>query len=182
MTPRCLKCGEPHQTKECQIKKVETLFYINCESFGHMANYNKFPFYPKTRKGTTINLNYSNIVNSLIRPTISYAQITQPTLNSTTPQQMAPQIGTIPAITQPMNQDIITPILSHQQNSNTRNECFNLISHTLLQTIQALFTLVQKISLMNFSDATPPPIIAGKNKIKKSKIKVILESRTEEEE
>ncbi|GFY54228.1 hypothetical protein TNIN_19831 [Trichonephila inaurata madagascariensis] len=36
----------------------------------------------------------------LVRPNISYAQVAHTTLNSTTPQLMAPQIGTVPATTQ----------------------------------------------------------------------------------
>ncbi|GFW10441.1 hypothetical protein TNCV_892361 [Trichonephila clavipes] len=53
---------------------------------------------------------------------------------------------------------------------------------TLQQTIQALSTLVQQISLMNFSDPTLLPNTAGKNKIKKSKIKAILESLLDEDD
>ncbi|GFY07924.1 nucleic-acid-binding protein from transposon X-element [Trichonephila clavipes] len=48
LTPRCLKCGNEHQTRECQIVKVDTLFCINCETYGHLANYSKCPLYPKT--------------------------------------------------------------------------------------------------------------------------------------
>ncbi|GFU45073.1 PRE_C2HC domain-containing protein [Trichonephila clavipes] len=52
--PKCLKCGEPHQTSECEIDKVETMYCVNCEAYGHMANYSKCPLYPKPRKGATI--------------------------------------------------------------------------------------------------------------------------------
>ncbi|GFU88203.1 PRE_C2HC domain-containing protein [Trichonephila clavipes] len=38
LAPRCLKCGNEHQTRECQIVKVDSLFYINCETYGHLAN------------------------------------------------------------------------------------------------------------------------------------------------
>ncbi|GFY25101.1 hypothetical protein TNCV_2692921 [Trichonephila clavipes] len=100
----------------------------------------------RPRKGTSIHSNYTNIENSLVRPNISYAQVTHTTLNSTTPQQMAPQMGTVPATTQPITQAIVTPGPTQQQNCNTSNECLNLISQTLQQTIQALSILVQQIN------------------------------------
>ncbi|GFV59475.1 nucleic-acid-binding protein from transposon X-element [Trichonephila clavipes] len=50
LTPRCLKCGENHQTRECQIQRTENAFCINCQKFGHMANYAKCPLYPKQKK------------------------------------------------------------------------------------------------------------------------------------
>ncbi|GFX83029.1 probable RNA-directed DNA polymerase from transposon BS [Trichonephila clavipes] len=74
--PKCLKCGEPHQTTECKIDKVETMYCVNCEAYGHMANYSKCPLYPKPRKGATIKPNYTSIVNSLVRPNVSFAQAT----------------------------------------------------------------------------------------------------------
>ncbi|GFV18579.1 hypothetical protein TNCV_2872121 [Trichonephila clavipes] len=39
-----------------------------------MANYSKCPLYPKPRKGATIKPNYTTIVNSLVRPNVSFAQ------------------------------------------------------------------------------------------------------------
>ncbi|GFX69702.1 RNA-directed DNA polymerase from mobile element jockey [Trichonephila clavipes] len=50
--PKCLKCGEAHQTADCQIKKVDTMYGVNCD--GHMANYSKCPLYPKPRKGAVV--------------------------------------------------------------------------------------------------------------------------------
>ncbi|GFS97574.1 hypothetical protein TNCV_4488261 [Trichonephila clavipes] len=44
LTPRCLKCGKDHQTRECQIVKVDSLFCINCQTYCHLANYSKCPF------------------------------------------------------------------------------------------------------------------------------------------
>ncbi|GFW64215.1 nucleic-acid-binding protein from transposon X-element [Trichonephila clavipes] len=41
LTPTCLKCANDHQTRQCQIKRVDTLFCINCQTYGHMANYFK---------------------------------------------------------------------------------------------------------------------------------------------
>ncbi|GFV58272.1 nucleic-acid-binding protein from transposon X-element [Trichonephila clavipes] len=40
LKPRCLKCGEEHLTKDCPIKqRLETKFCINCQVYGHMANW-----------------------------------------------------------------------------------------------------------------------------------------------
>ncbi|GFX25664.1 nucleic-acid-binding protein from transposon X-element [Trichonephila clavipes] len=72
--PKCLKCGEPHQTTDCKIDKVETMYCVNCEAYGHMANYSKCPLYPKPRKGASIKPNYTSMVNSLVRPNVSFAQ------------------------------------------------------------------------------------------------------------
>ncbi|GFS79064.1 uncharacterized protein TNCV_1194381 [Trichonephila clavipes] len=52
ITPRCLKCGDAHQTRDCEIERVEKPFCINCETYGHMANYSGCPKFPKPRKGT----------------------------------------------------------------------------------------------------------------------------------
>ncbi|GFW51194.1 hypothetical protein TNCV_3594761 [Trichonephila clavipes] len=49
--PRCLKCGEAHQTKDCPIQRVDSSFCINYQVYSHMANYSKYPLFPKTRKG-----------------------------------------------------------------------------------------------------------------------------------
>ncbi|GFV87405.1 RNA-directed DNA polymerase from mobile element jockey [Trichonephila clavipes] len=38
LTPRCLKCVDTHQTRDCQIKRVGSLFCIKCQTYGHMAN------------------------------------------------------------------------------------------------------------------------------------------------
>ncbi|GFV67780.1 hypothetical protein TNCV_783801 [Trichonephila clavipes] len=75
MTPRCLlKCGEAHQTKDCPIDRVETAYCINCQTYGHMANYSKCPLFPKPRKGKQIKNNYTTVVDSIVRPNTSYAQ------------------------------------------------------------------------------------------------------------
>ncbi|GFY18492.1 PRE_C2HC domain-containing protein [Trichonephila clavipes] len=88
LAPRCLKCGNEHQTRECQIVKVDTLFCINCEIYGHLANCSKCPLYPKPRKDTITQTNYTITVNSIVRPNITFAQIAK-TNHPVTPQQMA---------------------------------------------------------------------------------------------
>ncbi|GFV50664.1 nucleic-acid-binding protein from transposon X-element [Trichonephila clavipes] len=53
LKPRCLKCGEEHLTKDCPIKqRLETKFCINCQVYGHMANWYGCPCFPKPPKGT----------------------------------------------------------------------------------------------------------------------------------
>ncbi|GFU73888.1 nucleic-acid-binding protein from transposon X-element [Trichonephila clavipes] len=92
LNPRCLKCGENHLTRDCPIKqKLETPYCINCNIYGHMANYRGCPSFPKPPKGAAKNNrnSYTNIYNSLVRPNISYAQATTGTVNSKNTPQMA---------------------------------------------------------------------------------------------
>ncbi|GFV87406.1 RNase H domain-containing protein [Trichonephila clavipes] len=65
---------------------------------------------------------------------------------------MAPHVTPIPATTQPTAQEIITPIPTQLLRNINKNECFNLITQTLQQTIQALSLLVEQISYLNISD------------------------------
>ncbi|GFX09283.1 nucleic-acid-binding protein from transposon X-element [Trichonephila clavipes] len=92
LNPRCLKCGENHLTRDCPIKqKLETPYCINCNIYGHMANYRGCPSFPKPPKGAAKNNrnSYTNIYNSLVRPNISYAQATTGAINSKNTPQMA---------------------------------------------------------------------------------------------
>ncbi|GFX91429.1 nucleic-acid-binding protein from transposon X-element [Trichonephila clavipes] len=51
LNPRCLKCGENHLTRDCPIKqKLETPYCINCNIYGHMANYRGCPHSPNPQK------------------------------------------------------------------------------------------------------------------------------------
>ncbi|GFV62655.1 nucleic-acid-binding protein from transposon X-element [Trichonephila clavipes] len=165
LTPRCLKCGENHQTRECGIHKVEQAFCINCQKFGHMANYAGCPLYPKPKKSTNTpnNNNYTAVVNSLVRPNISYAQATNnSSTNSNPQQQMAPPIKAAPvnkSQTQASRESTAPQIINSNQNTNAA-----LITQTLQGIIQALSTLTTQISNMNFTNNTPQT-----NKPKKSK-------------
>ncbi|GFW63457.1 PRE_C2HC domain-containing protein [Trichonephila clavipes] len=143
LTPKCLKCGDKHQTRDCQIKRLETPFCINCQVHGHMANYSKCPLFPKPRKGSNIKSN-PIISNNFIRPNISYAQATQQTSHTDSRQQMAP-LATTPIDTQ-TSKEILTPIILPTQSSDTQSDCLSLITQTLQQTIHALSTLVQHIT------------------------------------
>ncbi|GFT84405.1 nucleic-acid-binding protein from transposon X-element [Trichonephila clavipes] len=153
LKPRCLKCGLSHQTKDCEINKVEQMYCINCETVGNMANYAKCPLYPKPKKGApTKNNNYTSVINSIVRPNLSYANATKTTTNSNRNQQMAtrisgssvpPQVQTNQVNVQPPQ---ITPIQVTNDNPNV-----NLIAQTLQSVIQALTTLTVQINNMNFT-------------------------------
>ncbi|GFV61800.1 nucleic-acid-binding protein from transposon X-element [Trichonephila clavipes] len=162
LTPKCLKCGEKHQTRDYQIKKLDTPFCINCQAYGHKANYSKCPLFPKPRKGTNLKTNQLNITSNFVKPNISYAQATQQTSHSNTAQQMIP-----PATTATDNQtvkEIPTPLPLPTQSSNTQNDCLNLITQTLQQTIHALSTLVQHISYLTTPQPAPVPPTLSHNR------------------
>ncbi|GFX93243.1 PRE_C2HC domain-containing protein [Trichonephila clavipes] len=164
LTPKCLKFGEKHQTRDCQIKKLDTPFCINCQACVHMVNNSKCPLFPKPRKGSNVKSNL-NISNNFIRPNISYAQATQQTSNSNTTQQMAPPATTATNIQ--TLKEIPTPLLLPTQDANTQNDCLNLITQTLQQTIHAVSTLVQHISYLTTPqpDPVPPSLCHNKNTI-----------------
>ncbi|GFX92002.1 nucleic-acid-binding protein from transposon X-element [Trichonephila clavipes] len=120
MTPRCIKCGQAHQTKECPIQHVDNTYCINCQTYGHMANYSKCPLYPKPRKGKTVKNNYTTVVESIVRPNLTYAQATskQTSNNSKNTPQMAPRSIEVPAVSQQTqaNRNVKIPI--PPQNNN----------------------------------------------------------------
>ncbi|GBN83792.1 Nucleic-acid-binding protein from transposon X-element [Araneus ventricosus] len=46
--PRCIKCNQAHETRNCQIKeKIENPTCINCNETGHLASWKGCPKYPK---------------------------------------------------------------------------------------------------------------------------------------
>ncbi|GFW56058.1 hypothetical protein TNCV_374641 [Trichonephila clavipes] len=77
---------------------------------------------------------------------------------------------TPPATTATDNQtlkEIPTPLLLPTQSANTQNDCLNLITQTLQQTIHALSTLVQHMSYLTTlqPDSVPPTPCHNKNTI-----------------
>ncbi|GFX99825.1 uncharacterized protein TNCV_258641 [Trichonephila clavipes] len=65
MTPRCLKCGKAHLTKDCDIKqRQENPYCINCEVYGHTACYTKCPKFPKPKKGSPLENRHQKAFNS----------------------------------------------------------------------------------------------------------------------
>ncbi|GFS97387.1 uncharacterized protein TNCV_733291 [Trichonephila clavipes] len=136
ITPRCLKCGDAHQTRECEIKRVEKPYCINCETYGHMANYSGCPKFPKPRKGTQEKTNtYTNTVNSIVRPGTSYSQAAS-TSNLTKTQQMAPQVKGTPAalVTNQANQSTLPTLPPTINFNNNGTFDMNFITQTLQQT------------------------------------------------
>ncbi|GFY49877.1 hypothetical protein TNIN_435931 [Trichonephila inaurata madagascariensis] len=62
-----------------------------------MANYSGCPKFPKPRKSTQVNNNnYTNTVNSIVRPGITYSQAAS-TFSSKNSQRMAPDHKETPA-------------------------------------------------------------------------------------
>ncbi|GFY78962.1 hypothetical protein TNIN_125131 [Trichonephila inaurata madagascariensis] len=147
-----------------------------------MANYAKYPMYPKPCKGTPTNTknNYTTVVNSIIRPNVSYAQATTNnpstnTSNSNNRQQMAPQRRGNPSIKTPTQASrVIAP--PPQQVNVTPGSNVALINQTLQDIIQAFSTLAQQIS-MNFADNTPQPKNSKKSKqAKKRELHSLVEA------
>ncbi|GFT46800.1 uncharacterized protein TNCV_967261 [Trichonephila clavipes] len=77
MTPRCLKCGKAHLTKDCDIKeRQENPFCINCEVYGHTACYTKCPKFPKPKNGNPItNRNKKAFTSNNVVEGISFANM-----------------------------------------------------------------------------------------------------------
>ncbi|GFV38072.1 probable RNA-directed DNA polymerase from transposon X-element [Trichonephila clavipes] len=182
LKPRCLKCGEEHLTKDCPIKqRLETKFCINCQVYGHMANWYGCPCFPKPPKGTAkVNRNsYTNLYNSLIRPNFSYAQATsgKPAIKNKNPQQMAPRrpetsrqtetvVQTPPIInrnvnpqtstTQATNQNQNAPIINTTNNNSDIKALLSTTVQCLIQLFNAMNTtpaIANNFDTVNSADA-----------------------------
>ncbi|GFX14574.1 hypothetical protein TNCV_1986871 [Trichonephila clavipes] len=148
------------------------MYCINCKAYDHMANYSKCPLFPKPRKGTFNKPNYSSIVESIVRPNLTFAQASkqvQAIIQPTAPQQMAPRTAQIPATNQAQTQAVRRQIPPQPQPINLNNECMGLITQMLNQTIQALSVLVQQISAINLTQNAPNPAAIKKSKEKLKK-------------
>ncbi|GFY12289.1 hypothetical protein TNCV_283921 [Trichonephila clavipes] len=143
------------------------MYCINCKAYGHMANYSKYPLFPKPRKGTFNKPNYSSIVESIVRPNLTFAQAAKQarsTIQPIAPQQMAPRTTQIPATNQAQTQAARRQISPQPQPINLNNDCMGLITQALNQTIQALSVLVQQISTMNLTQNAPNPAAIKKSR------------------
>ncbi|GFX24320.1 nucleic-acid-binding protein from transposon X-element [Trichonephila clavipes] len=166
---RCLKCGE-HLTKDCPIKqRLETKFCINCQVYGHMANWYGCPCFPKPPKGAAkINRNsYTNLYNSFVRPNFSYAQLaknsTNPktNVNSQIKQQMAPRRPETSSQTEAVNN--VPPLHNQVQNTTpiinfnpTPNLSLNIQNGNNSDIEALLSTTVQcLIQLLNAMNTAP---------------------------
>ncbi|GFV46169.1 uncharacterized protein TNCV_3420951 [Trichonephila clavipes] len=88
MTPRCLKCGDSHITKNCSITdRLKTLHCINCNEDGHLATSRQCPKFPKIKPKKGETLTSKNPINQtrLVTPEVSYANV----CSNKTRQQMA---------------------------------------------------------------------------------------------
>ncbi|GFT26330.1 hypothetical protein TNCV_263771 [Trichonephila clavipes] len=158
MHPRCLKCGEAHQTKDCPIQRTETAYCINCQAYGHMANYSKCPLFPKPRKGTTTRNNYSTVVDSIVRPntTIRASHQQQETRSTQNHSTAAPRVKDAPAIS-PQNQtnrSFTKPPTTQEFNLIENSSQFTIVQ-TLQQTMHNLAILTQQIASLNFNALAP---------------------------
>ncbi|GFX64563.1 hypothetical protein TNCV_2811881 [Trichonephila clavipes] len=171
MIPRCLKCGEAHQTKDCPIQRFETAYCINCQAYGHMANYSKCPLFPKPRKGKTIKNNYTTVVDSIVRPNITYAQATNNKKSDQykNTQQMAPRVNDAPAISSQnqTNRSFNKPPATQEFNLIENSPQFAIVQ-TLQQTMHTLAILTQQIASLNFNALAPTQNLI---KLKKERIK-----------
>ncbi|GFX74368.1 hypothetical protein TNCV_3453161 [Trichonephila clavipes] len=130
-----------------------------------MTNYSKCPLFAKPRKGAPIKQNYTDTINSIVRPNLSYAQATQKTSHSATPQQMAPPGTNTVHASQHMAQEPIIPSFTPTLSHSKRNECFNLITQTLQHTIQALIQLIQRnTDILTLKTPLRCPTTVRKNK------------------
>ncbi|GFU32521.1 RNA-directed DNA polymerase from mobile element jockey [Trichonephila clavipes] len=158
LKPRCLKCGEEHITKDCPAKqRLETKFCINCQVYGHMANWYGFP---KPPKGTAqVNRNsYTNLYNSFVRPNFSYAQVTseKPAIKNKNQHQMAPRRFEMSRQTETVNQTPpiqnrnVNPQISTTQapnlNLNIPNANNSDIKALLSTTVQCLIPLLNAMN------------------------------------
>ncbi|GFT57649.1 uncharacterized protein TNCV_3608121 [Trichonephila clavipes] len=88
MTPRCLKCGKDHLTRDCEIKeRQDNPYCINCETYGHTACYTKCPKFPKPRQGNPIvNRNKKVFTSNNVVEGISFANMVAGKTKNTDPQ------------------------------------------------------------------------------------------------
>ncbi|GBM03545.1 Nucleic-acid-binding protein from transposon X-element [Araneus ventricosus] len=91
--PRCLKCSQSHETKNCEIKtRIEKPTCINCGKEGHVASYRGREKFPKVNSARQNRQNYFSNGTKFhanqykIQDNISYARISDPSPR----QEMAP--------------------------------------------------------------------------------------------
>ncbi|GFY33575.1 hypothetical protein TNCV_3343111 [Trichonephila clavipes] len=150
---------EPHQTSECEIDRVETMYCVNCEAYGHMANTQNVHYTPKPRKGATIKPNYTTIVNSLVRPNVSFAQAAaQQEKNKNTaptPQQMAPRIGQVPTTINSTNSGHNN---SHCKATKNQSALFHTTGSTTTErpSIKTDSPLLYEMTSLLRTSASPP--------------------------
>ncbi|GFT20367.1 uncharacterized protein TNCV_4963941 [Trichonephila clavipes] len=148
------------------------MYCINCQAYGHMATYAKCPQFPKPKKETNNSAfknTYTNVVNSIVRPNVSYANSTQnkTNFNSHTPQQMvAGNSGnSVRSLQSQANRVSIPPPITQNQSNNPN---LNIINQYIQGIIQALTALTVQINNMNFA-APSHQFKNSKNKSKEAR-------------
>ncbi|GFV21810.1 hypothetical protein TNCV_4524971 [Trichonephila clavipes] len=124
MTPRCLKCGDNHITKNCPITdRLKTLYCINCNEDGHMATSRQCPNFPKIKPKKGETLTSKNTINQtrIVTPEISYANV----CSNKTQQQMAPREETPKTSDKSSNEN--TQVAWNLRSSCPRNGTYLLI-------------------------------------------------------
>ncbi|GFV75403.1 uncharacterized protein TNCV_1482491 [Trichonephila clavipes] len=129
MPPRCLKCGEEHLTKNCEIKeRQENPYCINCETYGHTACYTKCPIFPKPKLGNPIvNRNKKVFTSNNVVEGISFANMVSGKNKNTDPQ--------------PANTSRSNPKRQSHPNSPPTDE----INSSAFQDLISLFKIVSNI-------------------------------------
>ncbi|GFY71651.1 hypothetical protein TNIN_14441 [Trichonephila inaurata madagascariensis] len=128
-----------------------------------------------------------NIINSIVRPNVSYAQAANNsapsnTSNSNNRQQMAPLAKGNPAIKTPTQASRVLAPPPQPVNANT-NPNLVLINQTLQGIIQALSTLAQQINTLNFSENSPQTNNSKKSKqAKKRELHALVEAIIDDDE
>ncbi|GFU19549.1 hypothetical protein NPIL_10131, partial [Nephila pilipes] len=82
-TPRCLKCGKNHISRDCTIKeKILNPTCIHCKQTGHIASWERCPSFPKPKRGTPTLSTWKNkdFISKPIRMSadVSYADVCNP--------------------------------------------------------------------------------------------------------
>ncbi|GFY59216.1 hypothetical protein TNIN_325231 [Trichonephila inaurata madagascariensis] len=129
---------------------------------------------------------YSSVINSIVRPNVSYAQAANNsapsnTSNSNNRQQMAPLAKGNPATKTPTQASRVLAPPSQPVNANT-NPNLALINQTLQGIIQALSTLAQQINTLNFSENSQTNNSKKSKQAKKRELHALVEAIIDDDE
>ncbi|GFY45169.1 hypothetical protein TNIN_221941 [Trichonephila inaurata madagascariensis] len=139
-----------------------------------------------TNGATHTNSNQRNIINSIVRPIVSYAQAANNsapsnTSNSNNRQQMAPLAKGNPATKTPTQASRVLAPPPQPVNANT-NPNLVLINQTLQGIIQALSTLAQQINTLNFSENSQTNNSKKSKQAKKRELHALVEAIIDDDE
>ncbi|GFW91889.1 hypothetical protein TNCV_4080491 [Trichonephila clavipes] len=145
-----------------------------------MSNYAKCPLYPKPKTGSTNNNAYTNVINSIVRPNVSYANAAQNQKaiysKFKNNQQIAARSNGISAVasqTQAKKSTINPPqnnVVNNNQNSNA-----NLINQSLQGIISALIAVTVQNNNINFNPNPPQEKLIKNKQTKKREFYALVE-------